>query len=80
MWTLWSCTLHSHRETELSAISLLRNGNAVGAAMRARMSHLSSKTAQPLSSTAQLLGTLCVLFRLSCRIHSSVPWLIPLCS
>lgn len=60
-------------EAELSAASLLRTWNAGGAARRAGTSCLSSKAAQPLSSAAQLLGTLCILFRLC--VHT--PWLIP---
>lgn len=82
---LWQVHLHGHRGAELSAASLLRNGNTVGIASRARMSCLSSKPAQPPPSAAQLLGTMCILFRLGvhmssfilpCGIQSSVLWLI----
>lgn len=62
--SLWTHTLHSHRAADLSATSVLWNWNTVGAAMRASMSCLSCKPAQSLSPGAQLLGTLCILFRL----------------
>lgn len=76
-------------EAELSAASPLRTWNAGGAARRTGTSCLSSKLAQPLSSAAQLLATLCILFRLcvhptwlilACRILFSVLWLKLPCS
>lgn len=66
LWThtLTHCTVTGWLISLQPQCCVLWNWNTVGAAMRARMSHLSCKPAQPLSSAAQLLGTLYILFRL----------------
>lgn len=63
---LWQAHLHGHREAELSAASLLRNGSTVGIASRARMSYLSSKPAQPLLPSCWARCVFCLGWVFTC--------------